>query len=154
MIELKRILVATDFSDHASVALRYAGEFAKAFQAEMILCHVVENPDMLSQIPPGGEGYFPPNLTELQEQSARTTCEKLLAESGIDNGRVIIPHGSPFAEIVKTARGEEVDLIVIGTHGRGVVAHVLLGSVAERVVRKAPCPVLTVREGEHEFVKP
>ena len=59
-----------------------------------------------------------------------------------------------FVEIIKAARSEDADLIVIGTHGRGAVAHMLLGSVAEKVVRKAPCPVLTVREGEHDFVLP
>jgi nucleotide-binding universal stress UspA family protein len=62
--------------------------------------------------------------------------------------------GTPFVEIVRYARREVIDLIVMGTHGRGAIAHMLLGSVAERVIRKAPCPVLTVRPEEHEFVMP
>lgn len=76
----------------------------------------------------------------------------MLDESGIGDDRVIIPHGSPCVEIVKSAC--DVDLIVIGTHCWGAMAHMLLGSVAEKVVRKAPRPVLTVREGEHDFVLP
>ena len=154
MIELKKILVATDFSDHARAALRHAVGLAQAFSSEVILCHVVESADWVSQIPPTGETYFPPNLPELQEQESRGLCQKLLTEFNVENGRYLLPHGSAFAEIVRTARAEDVDLIVIGTHGRGAVAHMLMGSVAERVVRKAPCPVLTVREGEHEFVHP
>ena len=62
--------------------------------------------------------------------------------------------GTPFLEIVRYAKDREIDLIVLGTHGRGGLAHVLLGSVAERVVRKSPCPVLTVRPTEHQFVMP
>jgi len=63
-------------------------------------------------------------------------------------------HGAPVLRIIEYARDESIDLIVIGTHGRGAAAHLLLGSVAEKVVRKAPCPVLTVRTGEHGFVHP
>jgi nucleotide-binding universal stress UspA family protein len=62
--------------------------------------------------------------------------------------------GSPLAELVRVAREENADLLIAGTHGRGPVAHILLGSIAERLVRKAPCPVLIVRTGEHEFIMP
>ena len=154
MIQLKKILVAVDFSEHSQTALRYAEEFAKAFDAEVLLCHVVEHADLLSRIPPGGEAYFPPNLPEIQKQHAQEECDRLLAESEIARGRVVLAEGTPFVEIVRLAREEGADLIITGTHGRGAVAHMLLGSVAERVVRKAPCPVLTVRQGEHEFVMP
>ena len=154
MIELKRILVATDFSDHARQALRYAAALADSFDSVVILCHVVAAEHWLSQLPPNGESYFPANFPESEERESRATCSHLLEEFDIKNCRVVVSHGSPFAEIVKTARAENVDLIVIGTHGRGAIAHMLLGSVAERVVRKASCPVLTVREGEHDFVMP
>lgn len=154
MIELKRILVATDFSRHSQVALKYAAAFAKAFEAEVILCHVLEKPDFLSSLPPVLEGYFPPNLDELQEKHARVQCEQVLAAEGLTHARVVLPAGSPSAEIVAAARAEDADLIIVGTHGRKALAHILLGSVAENVVRHAPCPVLTVRSGEHEFVSP
>jgi len=154
MIDLKRILTATDFSEPSQVALRYAAAFAKAFSAEVILCHVLEKPDWLSSLPPVAEGYFPPNLTEIQEKHARVQCEQVLAQAGLSQARVLLLHGTPAGEITRAAAEENADLIIVGTHGRGAIAHLLLGSVAERVVRSAPCPVLTVRSGEHEFVTP
>jgi nucleotide-binding universal stress UspA family protein len=154
MIQLGKILVAVDFSDHSQVALNYAAEFAGAFDAEVLLCNVVEAAEILSQIPPGGEGYFPPNLSEIRKEKSQVECEKLLAESGITNGRVRTAAGKAFVDIIRIVREEDVDLIIVGTYGRGAVAHMLLGSVAEKVVRKAPCPVLTVHRGEHEFVMP
>jgi universal stress protein A len=153
MIDLKRILTATDFSQASQVALQYAGAFAKAFGAEVILCHVLEKPDFLSSLPPVSEAYFPPNLSELQEKHARVQCEQVLAAAGLSQARVLLLHGSPAKEIIRAAAAESVDLIIAGTHGRGAIAHMLLGSVAERIVRTAPCPVLTVRSGEHEFIK-
>lgn len=152
MINLKRILVATDFSQHSRLALKYAATLAQAFQAEVILCHVLEKPDFLSSLPPVMEGYFPPNLVELHEKHARKECESLLTESGITNGRIVLPHGSPAAETVAAAKSERADLVIVGTHGRSALTHLLLGSVAEKIVRSAGCPVLTVRQGEHDFV--
>jgi nucleotide-binding universal stress UspA family protein len=70
------------------------------------------------------------------------------------HAQVFTKWGSPFVEIIRFAKSEDIDLIVMGSHGIGPVAHMLLGSVAEKVVRKAPCPVLTVRHPEHEFVMP
>ena len=154
MIDIKRILVGTDFSSRAHLALRYGAEFAKVFQAELLLCHILEPIDLLGTLPPVGESYIPANLPQLQEQQAKSQCEKLLAEIQVPKSRMILVHGSPFAELIRAARTENADLLILGTHGRGAIAHLLLGSVAERVVRSAPCPVLTVREGEHDFVQP
>jgi nucleotide-binding universal stress UspA family protein len=154
MIDLKRILTATDFSPASQVALTYAGAFAKAFGAEVILCHVLEKPDFLAGLPPVAEGYFPPNLAEIQEKHARVQCEQVLAAASLSHARVLLLHGGPAREITRAAATENADLVIVGTHGRGAIAHLLLGSVAERVVRTAPCPVLTVRSGEHEFVTP
>jgi universal stress protein A len=81
-------------------------------------------------------------------------CEQVLAAAGLSHARVLLLHGSPAREIIRAAAAENVDLVIVGTHGRGAIVHLLLGSVAERVVRTAPCPVLTVRSGEHEFVTP
>ncbi|RPI76562.1 MAG: universal stress protein [Planctomycetaceae bacterium] len=154
MIDLKRILVATDFSQHSRVALTYAASFAQAFKAQVVLCHVLEKPDFLSTFPPVMEGYIPPNLAELHEKHARVECESLLAGFGLTDAIVVLPHGNPAHEVVKAAKAENVDLVIVGTHGRGTLTHLLLGSVAEKIVRTATCPVLTVRAGEHEFVKP
>ncbi|MFN7805377.1 MAG: universal stress protein [Planctomycetaceae bacterium] len=152
MINLKRILVATDFSQHSRLALKYAATLAEAFQSEVILCHVLEKPDFLSTLPPVMEGYFPPNLAELHEKHARKECEALLSQAGIKNSRIVLPHGNPAVETVAAAKKEEADLLVVGTHGRSALTHLLLGSVAEKIVRSAGCPVLTVRQGEHDFV--
>lgn len=154
MIVLRRILTATDFSQASEVALRYAVALAKAFSAETFFCHVLEKPDLLAGLPPVAEGYFPPNLAEIREKHARAQCETLLAAAGLSHAKILLPHGSPAAEITRAAAEHNVDLIIVGTHGRGAIAHLLLGSVAEKVVRSAPCPVLTVRPGEHEFVTP
>ncbi|MGE3317638.1 MAG: universal stress protein [Planctomycetaceae bacterium] len=154
MIRIQKILAAVDFSAHSDIVLRYAGELARACNAEVLVTHVIAKADALSQLPPVGEGYFPPNFEELQRDAAGKAAEKAIAAAGLTNARVAIAAGNPFVEIVQLARTENVDLIIVGTHGRGAVAHMLLGSVAEKVVRKAPCPVLTVREGEHEFIMP
>jgi nucleotide-binding universal stress UspA family protein len=90
------------------------------------------------------------------ERQARERLEAAVAPDQRDELRLVtaLRTGSAFVEIVRYAREEEIDLLVMGTHGRGAIAHMLLGSVAERVVRKAPCPVLTVRQRPHEFVMP
>ena len=153
MISLKRILLATDFSPHAEVARRYAEALATSFGAEVVLCHVLETPDLPSQYPPTGEGYFPTGFRQTQEAHARAECERLLADA-VPQARYVLREGRAFLEIIACARDEQADLIVMGTHGRGAIAHLLMGSTAERVVRQAPCPVLVVREGEHDFVLP
>ena len=85
---------------------------------------------------------------QLESQLTPQELEKYQAQLELINGT------SEFVEIVRYAREKNIDLLVMGTHGRGPIAHMLLGSVAEKVVRKAPCPVLTVRHPEHEFVMP
>jgi nucleotide-binding universal stress UspA family protein len=154
MIRIQKILAAVDFSPHSDVVLRYAQELGRACSAETIVCHVVAKADMLSQLPPMGEGYFPANYEELQRAAAEEAAQKAIQSAGLERAQIEIVAGNPYLEIVQLAHRESVDLIIVGTHGRGAVAHMLLGSVAEKVVRKAPCPVLTVREGEHEFVMP
>lgn len=154
MLQLRRILVATDFSPHSHQAWLYGVSLAEAFKAELILLHVIEPPDVLSQFPPSGEAYFPPNLAQIQEEFAQKTGGEWIAEVGSLPARLLTRTGSPFVEIIAASKEEQIDLIVLGTHGRGAIAHLLLGSVAERVVRKAPCPVLTVRVGQQPFSMP
>jgi nucleotide-binding universal stress UspA family protein len=154
MITLKRILVPTDFSEPSRSALRYGMAFAENFGAALHLLYVVEEPYLL---PPGGEGYLPPaDYPQQIEKVAREQMEQFIpADWRQKHGATLaFQHGTPFVEIVRYARREQIDLIVMGTHGRGAIAHMLLGSVAERVIRKAPCPVLTVRPEAHEFVMP
>lgn len=151
MITLKKILVPTDFSEHSSKALRYGAELAAKFGAELHVLHAIE----LTPLAYGEGAYFPPETqAELEEAAVKQLDDLHVAAASEVNVVRKVSHGHPFVETIRYAKEQEIDLIVVGTHGRGAIAHMLLGSVAEKVVRKAPCPVLTVRDGEHEFIMP
>jgi nucleotide-binding universal stress UspA family protein len=155
MPNVKTILMPTDFSESSEEAVTYAQLLADKFGATLHLLHVVQDP--YTQ-PWGAEAYGVslPNLLEEMEQNARARLETILPESERTrfNVQMEIKVGSPFVEILRYASDKNIDLIVMGTHGRGAVAHMFLGSVAEKVVRKAACPVLIVRQAGHEFVRP
>lgn len=143
---IKKVLVPIDFSDYSKSALKYAVNFAKSFNAEIILVYVVEPviypPDFSM-----GQIAMPSINTEWDDR-AKDELQKL-AKSEINeiaNVKTIIKTGKPFVEIIETAKEENIDLIIIATHGHSGVEHILFGSTAEKVVRKAPCPVLTLRE--------
>ncbi|OAI48052.1 hypothetical protein AYO44_01220 [Planctomycetaceae bacterium SCGC AG-212-F19] len=155
MIDLKRILLPTDFSKYSQNALKYGAALADKFGAQLYLLHVVQNiglliPDMVNVTPP----VMP--SSEQMGAAVREALGKLVKDAGLEPFKVeiAIREGSAFYEIIQFAKDQEIDLIVMGTHGHTGLAHVLLGSVTEKVVRKAPCPVLTVRHPEHEFVHP
>lgn len=152
MISLKRILVPTDFSEPGKTALRYAVAFADQFGAALDLLHVVE------PVPPSAmiSSISRDQLTRDLHKYAEEQMAQLHAEWDDYAFPVTknIVEGYAFVEIVKFARSHKTDLIVMGTHGRGAIAHMFIGSVAEKTVRKAPCPVLTVTHPEHEFVHP
>lgn len=151
-LRLKRILVPVDFSPPSRKALPYALSFAAQFDAEIILLHVVE-----PAIYPTEMGYVPVEIETLYQTMHQSTSEKLaeLARAQVPAAipsRTMVRVGAPFQEITLAAQELDVDLIVIATHGYTGLKHVFMGSTAERVVRHAPCPVLTVREREHDFV--
>jgi nucleotide-binding universal stress UspA family protein len=155
MITLKNILVATDFSEPSDAALSYGRELARTFGATIRVVHVVD--DVLTRAYGGGDGFVfaDPTLQEEVETAALDQVKGLIVgDQSIGAEPVILRSTTPAFAIVDYARAHDIDLIVMGTHGRGAVAHLLMGSVAERVVRTAPCPVLTVRHPEHEFVTP
>jgi nucleotide-binding universal stress UspA family protein len=155
MLALKTVLVPTDFSDASESALRYGRAMAEAFSASLHVVHVME--DLLAHAW-AAEVYVSsmPQLRDEIEKESRQRLETLLGEGDRSKFRAetALLAGNPFLEIIRYAKAHDVDLIVMGTHGRGPIAHMLLGSVAEKVVRKSPCPVLTVREAQHEFVMP
>jgi nucleotide-binding universal stress UspA family protein len=156
MITLKQILVATDFSEPSDAALTYGRELAKTFKATLHLVHVGTP---VSSVVYGAEGYAAsiPELQEELDEAAIKQMDDLLVDNDprpLPTKRQLLTSVSPASAIVDYATKERIDLIVTGTHGRGAVAHLLMGSVAERIVRTAPCPVLTVRHPEHEFVVP
>ena len=156
MVTLKKILVATDFGDAAEVAFAYGRELARSFGASLEVLHVADN--VLAR-GFAAEGYMAsyPELQRDVEESAARQLNALVSEEDralLGARTVVRTSTSPALAIVEYARDANIDLIIMGTHGRGAMAHLLMGSVAERVVRTAPCPVLTVRHPEHEFVLP
>lgn len=157
MIKLERILFATDFSEYADDARQYACELADRFHAELHALHVIE--DIYSYVPDVGMGVaYPafienlPALREQQELEAMKMLSEQIEASFEKDNRVVIAtrFGAPFLEIIKYAREHFVDLIVMGTHGRTGLKHVLVGSVAENVVRKSYCPVMTIRHEQSQ----
>jgi Universal stress protein UspA and related nucleotide-binding proteins len=155
MIAIRKILVATDFGEPSEAALRYGRALAQRFGAALHVLHVTEN--LLAAALAGEYTAAPAEIQEDLERVAQQRTEALLTDEDrrtLKAVAVTMNHGSPAVAIVEYAKTAPVDLIVLGTHGRGAVAHLFLGNVAERVVRAAPCPVLTVRHPEHEFVLP
>lgn len=155
MIALKRVLVATDFSDASNAALEYGRQFSRMFAANLHVIHVVEN--VMARF---AADAYPVLLPDLQRE-VEASGEKRLMESLTPDDvaqlhavPVVRTSTSPAAAIVDYAKEADVDLVIMGTHGRGAMAKLLMGSVAERVVRTAACPVLTVRHPEHDFIAP
>jgi nucleotide-binding universal stress UspA family protein len=155
MIKMKKILFPTDFSEESQEARKYALSFARDFKAHLYALHVV-NEKIFT------EGLNLPRVMSVDD------LEKELLEEGRKRLRTLYPaeelkdlewevairKGKPFLEIIRFAEENDIDLIIIGTHGRSGFEHIIFGSTAEKVVRKAPCPVLSVRPSQREFVMP
>ena len=151
-LEIKKVLVPIDFSDYSKSSLRYAVNFAKQFGAEIYLIYVLEP---VIYPPDFSMGQIAiPSINAEWDERAREELENL-AKTEIPEGvnvKTILKNGKPFLEIIDTASEENIDLIIIATHGHSGVEHILFGSTAEKVVRKAPCPVLTLREPVKGFM--
>ena len=156
MIQLNRVLIPTDFSDFSSPALKYGCAIAARFDAEVHLLHVVPDPAMLVPEAAAFSADAMVEQTELLKTEATKSLQNMPSDGWSDSKPVVreVRVGAAFIEIIDYAREHEIDLIVIGTHGRSGLMHVLMGSVAERIVRKSPCPVLTVKPEGHQFVMP
>ena|SRR5690554_6521534 len=144
--DIKKVLVPIDFSDYSKSSLKYAVNFAKHFNASLILVYIIEPIVYPPDFSMGQIAIPSPGLE--MDKRANEELNKL-AEKEIPSDvqvKKIIKTGKPFVEIIETAADEDVDLIIIATHGHSGVEHILFGSTAEKVVRKAPCPVLTLRE--------
>jgi nucleotide-binding universal stress UspA family protein len=146
-IDVKKILYPTDFSDPSAYALNYAAEMAKLFDAELELLHVMLDESQLVSF------YLPQitvqNLAKDMEDGATAKLQEFITNAKVLEGvkyKYTMAKGIADEEIVRVAQESGTDLIVIGTHGRTGFEHVLFGSTAEKVVRKAPCPVLSVRK--------
>jgi len=145
----KRILVPIDFSAPSDAALEYARTVATRFGASLHLFHVAEDPYRAFY---SAEVYVPEVeglRDDIVADCLKRLKEKLLPSDTTDlHATADVLIGTPAWSICEYAGGHDIDMIVMGTHGRGGMSHLLMGSVAERVVRTAPCPVLTVRESQ------
>ena len=145
-MKLRRVLHPSDFSRSSAAAFARALELAKASRAELVVAHVMGLP-----VPMAGDGYIPPKIWEQMEASSRAYAQKqidgLVAKAKKAGVRVktMLLTGVPHERIVQAARSQRADLVVMGTHGRTGLKRLFLGSVAERVVASAGCPVMTVR---------
>ncbi len=153
-MQIKTILFPTDFSNGARAAMDHAASLAKDYQAKLILLYVIQDISI-------AEWYIPSSLSvgdlvEDMRKSAWQEMDKWFAEVSqqVKDVEKMVVRGVPFVEIIQTAKEKTADLIVIGTHGRTGIDHMLFGSTAEKVVRKASCPVLTVRIAGREFKMP
>jgi nucleotide-binding universal stress UspA family protein len=155
-LRIEKILHPTDFSELSLHALRYGREFAEQFQAQLHCLHVVdESQQYWTAMGPEATPIGPAmdEVVAAAEEHLRVFADTHLADLKPPPETKLVV-GKPFLEIIRYAREADCDLIVLATHGHTGLMHALMGSTAEKVVRKAPCPVLTVRSGEHEFVLP
>jgi nucleotide-binding universal stress UspA family protein len=153
-MQIKTILFPTDFSNGARAAMDHAISLARDYHANLILLYVIQDISI-------AEWYIPSSisvadLVEDMQKSAMREMDKWYGEvaATVKDVEKMIVRGVPFVEIIRTAKEKNVDMIVIGTHGRTGIDHMLFGSTAEKVVRKAPCPVLTVRIAGRDFKMP
>ena len=153
-MQIKTVLFPTDFSQGARAAMDYALSLARDYNAKLVLLYVVQDISI-------AEWYIPSSisatdLVEDMQKSAWNEMGKWATEAGakVKDVEKMVARGVPFVEIIRTAREKNVDVIIIGTHGRTGIDHMLFGSTAEKVVRKADCPVLTVRIAGKQFKMP
>ncbi len=154
MVSIRKILVPTDFSEHADHAWPYALHFAQEFGAEVHLLHVLAPPPRVTEA--YAVNFDPEGFTAAMRAEADVSLDRLV-QAAQDRHLTIrreVLVGVDFHEIIDYARVHQIDLIVMATHGRTGLAHALVGSVAEKVVRKAPCPVLTIKHPAMKFAMP
>jgi universal stress protein A len=148
-MEIKKIVFATDFSEGSAHALRYAVDLAKQYGARLYFLHVLYDVAKTS-------GWYVPHVSmdemyKDMEKSAREELEKLFVDEmrGYEAIERIVLKGTPYEEIVTYVEEQNIDMVVIGTHGRKGIDRMIFGSTAEQVIRNAPCPVLSVRLPRH-----
>lgn len=154
MVVFKEVVVPTDFSEFSLRGLDYAVEIAQKFGSSLRLVYVIE--PVLQAADVSWTSVDFEQMNKAHRESAEQQIAKL-AEDRVPPGveaHTDILFGKPFMEIVRYATEHNADLIVMATHGRGAISHILMGSTAEKVVRKAPCPVLTVKHPKHLFAMP
>jgi len=150
MFTIKKILCPTDFSDASKNAIRYANEFARSMQASVIFLHAIEPRPIATDM---SVAYVPieTDLEKIAEEDLASLMEEEKIKGISATKEVIVGHAADV--IIEQAEEQDVDLIILGSHGRTGITRLLMGSVAEAVLRKAPCPVLIVKAEEKEFIQ-
>jgi len=151
----KKILFCTDFSENSHYAFSYALDLARVYNAELLILHVIVEPVCYYWSTPKGERELIAKQAERVEQEINAHYLQKFGE--FKDYEILLGvslEGGAFYEIIQSAKKESVDLIVMGTYGRTGLDHLILGSTAENVVRKSPCPVLTVRLPGKKFIMP
>ncbi len=154
MIRMHKVLAPTDFSESSKRALRYAVSFAQEYGAELTVLHVVDviyydYGWMYGGVP------MPDRIICEHDENVKSELERFVNDCDrerVSDIKLEIAHGQPYREIIRYARSNEMDLVVLATHGRMGLSHLFLGSVAEKVVRGASCPVLTVHPGGRDLL--
>ena len=154
MIKISNVLVATDFGPASEPAMNYGREFARTFDARLHVLHVVEKPMVYA-----GTEAVGVNFDQIQadlEAAAREALARTVTAEDREQLKAVaaIRTGTPATEITEYASVNRIDVIIAGTHGRRMFSHLFLGSVAEKIVQTAPCPVLTVRRSDRDFIRP
>ncbi len=152
MINIKNILCPVDHSDCSKEALKYAVSFAIKDNSKLYLLHVIDIrtfDESINAMTP----QIPDDKTLAQLKTKLLDCipEEMRDDMDVE---ALVVQGIPFVEIIATAKKNDVDMIVLGSHGRTGITHMMMGSVSEKVVRKAPCPVLIVRKSDQKFTMP
>ncbi len=152
-MEIKKILCPVDFSEYSDEVVEYAGFLAKLLKARVVLIHVLDGLQGLDQFQI--LSLTPEEIARKMESEARDELEVMMEDiaKGV-KAETVLRWGKPFVEIIREIKEKKIDLVVMGSHGRTGIPHLLIGSTAERVVRKSPCPVLVVRRGSREFLMP
>jgi len=149
----KKIVCPIDFSEFTDEILKYAVNITKKFNAELHLIHIIPN---LNYFTPYESFLTPENLVAIEkniEKEVEKDFERVTKNIDVPLKK-IVKTGVTFVEIIDYIKEEDIDLVVMGTHGRSGIEHILIGSVAEKVVRKSPCPVLTIRPRGRKFSMP